>query len=291
MQLNKVSGMALGSLLALSGPVLAAGVPEKETSPDPNKIVQRMCDYLKSLDRFSFRAEITDDQVYTGGKKLQYAFETETFVQRPDKLRVNAEGDLVNKQFFLEGKTLTLYDPADKVYATVEVPADIEGALAKADQDLKFRVALADLASPKLCEHLAKGQTHALYVGSSKVRGIATDHVAFDRNDIQFQLWIATGEKPAPVKILINQKNLPAAPQWTAYVRDWNSAPQLKPGTFAFTAPTGVQKIKFAPPPAAQPATAQPAVVQPAVAQPAVAQPATAPEQPAAQPAKTGEKP
>ena len=65
MQLNKISGMALGSLLALSGQALAAGVPEKETSPDPNKIVQRMCDYLKSLDRFSFRAEITDDQVYT----------------------------------------------------------------------------------------------------------------------------------------------------------------------------------------------------------------------------------
>jgi len=280
MQLNKISGMALGSLLALSGQALAAGVPEKETSPDPNKIVQRMCDYLKSLDRFSFRAEITDDQVYTGGKKLQYAFETETFVQRPDKLRVNAEGDLVKKQFFLEGKTLTLYDPADKVYATVEVPADIEGALAKADQELKFRVALADLASPKLCEHLSKGQTHALYVGSSKVRGVTTDHLAFDRNDIQFQLWIALGEKPVPVKILINQKNLPAAPQWTAYVRDWNNAPQLKPGTFAFTAPTGVQKIKFVSPPApvSAPAAAQLKPVQPVA-------------EPAAQPAKTGEKP
>lgn len=276
MQLNKISGMALGSLLVISGSALAAETPHKETPPDPNKIVQRMCDYLKSLDRFSFRAEITDDQVYAGGKKLQYEFETETFVQRPDKLRINAEGDLINKQFFLDGKTLTLYDPADKVYATVEVPAGIEGALEHADQQLKFRVALADLASPKLCEHLSKGQTHALYVGSSKVRGVATDHLAFDRNDIQFQIWIATGEKPAPVKILINQKNLPATPQWTSYIRDWNNAPQLKPGTFAFTAPTGVQKIKFVPPAPTQP-TAQPAV-QPAA-------------QSAAPPAKTGEKP
>ena len=282
MRLNNISGIALGSLLALGGSAFAAETPQKETPPDPNKIVQQMCDYLKSLDRFSFRAEITDDQVYTGGKKLQYAFETETFVQRPDKLRVNAEGDLINKQFFLDGKTLTLYDPADKVYVSAEVPADIEGALAKADQELKFRVALADLASPKLCEHLAKGQTHALYVGSSNVRGVTTNHLAFDRNDIQLQIWIETGKKPTPAKILINQKNLPASPQWTAYLRDWNSAPQLKPGTFAFTAPTGVQKIKFAPPPpATQPAAAQPA---PVAAQPA--QP-----DPAVQPAKTGEKP
>ena len=264
MPFNTISSMALSGLILLSSPALAVETPKQETPPDPNQLVQRKCDYLKSLDRFSFRAEITDDQVYAGGKKLQYGFETETFMQRPDKLRINAEGDLLNKQFFLNGKTLTLYDPANKVYATTEVPADIEDALEHADQKLRFRVALADLTSPKLCEHLSKGQSHALYVGSSKVRGITTDHVAFDRKDIQFQLWIETGKKPLPLKILINQKNLPASPQWTAYLHDWNPAPQLKPDLFTFTAPPSVQRIKFAPPaqPAAQPTT-QP-TIQPA---------------------------
>ena len=271
MPFNRISGLALSGLVLLSSSALAAETPQKQTPPDPNQLVQRMCDYLKSLDRFSFRAEITDDQVYAGGKKLQYAFETETFVQRPDKLRVNAEGDLIDKQFFLNGKTLTLYDPADKVYATTEVPADIEGALENADQKLRFRVALADLASPKLCEHFRQGQRHALYVGSSKVRGVTTDHLAFDRNDIQFQLWIETGKKPVPVKIVINQKNLPASPQWTAILRDWNTAPPLKPDLFTFTAPAGVHAIKFAP--SSPPAPAQP------------------PTPPAAQPAQTGGKP
>ena len=122
-----------------------------------------------------------------------------------------------------------LYDPADKVYATTEVPADIEGALENADQKLRFRVALADLASPKLCEHFRQGQRHALYVGSSKVRGVITDHLAFDRNDIQFQIWIETGKKPVPLKIVINQKNLPASPQWTAVLRDWKDVYKRQP--------------------------------------------------------------
>ena len=43
-------------------------------------------------------------------------------MRRPDKLRVNADGDLVNKEFFFNGKTITLYDKNDKVYGTVEVP-------------------------------------------------------------------------------------------------------------------------------------------------------------------------
>ena len=245
MRSSRIASLALGGLVLLSGPVLAAETLRKETPPEPDQVVQRMCDYLKSLNRFSYRAEVTDDRVYSGGKKLQYAFELETFVERPDKLRVNAEGDRVDKQFFYDGKTLTLYSPAAKVYATVEAPPEIEGALEKADHDLKLRVALADLASPKLCEHLAKGQRHALYVGPSRVRGVPTDHLAFDRNDIQFQVWIETGSKPLPRKIVITQKNLPASPQWTAFLQDWNVSPQLKPGLFTFAAPAGARKIKF----------------------------------------------
>lgn len=259
MRSSRIAKLALGGLIVLSSPALAAETPQKETPPEPDQVVRRMCDYLKSQQRFSYRAEVTDDRVYAGGKKLQYAFDLEAFVERPDKLRVNAEGDRVNKQFFYDGKTLTLYSPATKVYATVEAPPEIEGALEKANHDLKLRVALADLASPKLCEHLAKGQRHALYVGPSRVRGVPTDHLAFDRNDIQFQIWVETGPKPLPRKIIITQKNLPASPQWTAYLQDWNVSPQLRPGLFTFEVPAGAQKIKFVPaPPPAAPAPAVP---------------------------------
>ena len=265
MQFNRIGGFALGGLVALSSPLPAAESARKPTLPDPNTVVQRMCDHLKSLDRFSFRAEITDDQVYAGGKRLQYSFDTETFVQRPDKLRVNALGDLIDKQVFLSGKTLTMYDPADKVYASVEVPADLEGALAHADQTLHFRIPLGDLASPRLCEHLAKGQVHALFVGASKVRGIPADHLAFDRNDMQFQVWVATGDKPLPLKLVITQKGLPGAPQWTAILSDWKAGQHEKADRFTFVPPSGVHQIRFAAPTPAQssPAAAAPAATAP----------------------------
>ena len=273
MRLKSNSRVALGCLVLLSGPMLAAAAPEKGSAPDPDKIVAGMCAYLKSLDRFSFRAEVTDDEVYTGGKKLQFAFATETFVERPDKLRVDAAGDLFDKQFLFDGKTLTLVDVGEKVYASVPAPGDIEGALAKADGELRFRVPLGDLASVRLCEHLAKGQGHALFVGPSKVGGVATEHLAFDRADIQFQLWVATGDRPLPMKILINQKNLPAAPQWTAVLSDWKTAAKLKPDTFTYNPGPGVKQIKFAPPPP-PPAAAK-----------------TPDSGPAMTPAPTGEKP
>lgn len=262
MRPESIRRAALGCLVFLTVPAAAgaapASNPKPDAVPDPNRLVTEMCSYLKSLDRFSFRAEVTEDQVYTGGKKLQFGFSIQTFVQRPDRLRVNAKGDRLDKQVFLDGKTLTLFEPEAKLFASAPAAGDIEATLARADRELRLRVPLADLASPNLCAHMGKGQAHALYVGRSTVGGVETAHLAFDRADIQYQVWIATSGKPLPMKVLINQKRLPAAPQWTAVLSDWQTAPRLKQGLFTFTPPAGAKQVQFAPPPPPQ-APAKPA--------------------------------
>ncbi|MFA4902778.1 MAG: DUF2092 domain-containing protein [Desulfobaccales bacterium] len=211
----------------------------------PEKILQEACDLLKSAKQFSFKAEITDDRVYTGGKKLQFAFDLQAYVQRPDKLRINAAGDMENKEFFLDGKTLTLYDKPHNVYATMEAPATIDAAMDKASKEYGLRVALADLTSENAYTLATKGTKHTLYVGEGLVRGVKCHHLAFDRDKIQWQIWIDAGEKPLIRKLLITQKKLPAEPQWTAYFADWNFSPQLTDNLFVFTPPEGAKQIKF----------------------------------------------
>ena len=46
-------------------------------------------------------------------------------------------------------------------------------------------------------------------------------------------------------KLIINQKRLPAEPQWTAYFTDWNLAPQLSDSLFVFSPPDKAVKAKF----------------------------------------------
>jgi hypothetical protein len=227
--------------------VPAPQAPKAAPEPDPRQLLQQMCDFLKSQNQFTYKAEVVDDQVYQGGKKLQYGIDMETYVRRPDRLRVNAEGDLVNKQFFFDGKTITLYDKDDNVYGILEVPADIESALEKANKEFGVRVALTDLASPNLSEFLDKRIKHSLYVGLSKVRGVTCHHLAFDGDEAQFQVWIEAGDKPLPRKVVMTNEKSPGSPEWMAYLYDWNFAPQLNDNLFAFTPPQGAEKIKFVP--------------------------------------------
>jgi hypothetical protein len=215
-------------------------------APDPRQVLQKMCDFLKSQQQFSYKAEVVDDQVYQGGKKLQYGVDMETFVRRPDRLRVNAEGDLVDKQFYFDGQNITLYDKDHNVYGVLAVPPDIESALQKASKEFGVRVALTDLASPNLWDFLNKRIKDAVYVGLHKVRGVPCHHLALDGDMAHLQVWVEAGDKPLPRKVLMTGKEL-GSPEWMAYLYDWNLTPQLPDNLFVFTPPKGAEKIKFIP--------------------------------------------
>jgi len=227
--------------------------PATAPEPDPRQILAKMCVFLKSQQQFTFKAEVADDQVYYGGKKLQYGMDMEIMVRRPDHLRVNAEGDLVNKQLFFNGKTITLYDRNQNVYGVMTVPADIEGALEKANRDFGLRVALTDLASPRLCELLTRRIHHALYVGLHKVRGVPCHHLSLDSEAAQMQVWVEAGDRPVPRKVVITHKLSTGSPQWSAYIYDWNFSPRLPDELFVFNPPQGAEKVKFLPVQAAKP--------------------------------------
>jgi hypothetical protein len=171
----------------------------------------------------------------------------EAFFRRPDKLRINGDGDVESKQLIFDGKTLTLYDKDKNHYGALEIAGDIDAALEKAGKEYGVRVGLAELGANRLAEHANQGLTNALYVGESKVRGVPCHHLAFDKEKVHYQVWIDAGDKPLLRKVVVTQKQLPSGPQWTAYFSDWNFAPQLADNLFTFTPPEGAQKIKFMP--------------------------------------------
>jgi hypothetical protein len=248
MRASKIWKVAIMGLFLMGCTAAAFGeqaVP-REKEPDPLVVLKEACDYLKSLQQFSFHSEIIDEQVYLEGKKLRYGIDMDTFVKRPDMLRVNAVGDIVNKQFYFNGKTITLYDENAKIFARADVPPDIEAALEKASKDLDVRVALTDLASPKLWDLVSKKIEHSLYVGMSQVRGVPCHHLAFDNSNVHLEVWIDTGANPLLRKIVLDHIKVEGSPEWTAYLSDWETDAHLANAMFNFVPPSGVGKVKFA---------------------------------------------
>ena len=88
------------------------------------KLLKTSTAYLAAQKQFSVNARSTIEAVLESGQKLQFDSAATLSVQRPNKLRAERRGDLVDQVFAYDGKSLTLYNPGQKYYAAL-----IDGAL------------------------------------------------------------------------------------------------------------------------------------------------------------------
>jgi hypothetical protein len=171
-------------------PVRSAEAPKKvkapEIEPKATEVLKQMCDYLKNLQQFSVQAEITEDVLLTFGQRIQYSRIVEAWVRRPDRFRAESVGDTDNRQFFYDGKTITLMDRSKNFYTNMTAPPEIDAALEHGIKAFNLRAPLADLIYTKAFEYLTEGALSGFYVGLSKVQGVTCHHLAFREKDIDW---------------------------------------------------------------------------------------------------------
>ena len=64
--------------------------------------------------------EVTGERVLADGQKLQHTATASMDVVRPNKLRVRMVSPRSERELIFDGKTVTLFTPAQKYYSTVE---------------------------------------------------------------------------------------------------------------------------------------------------------------------------
>ncbi|MGB5570556.1 MAG: DUF2092 domain-containing protein [Sedimenticolaceae bacterium] len=60
-------------------------------------------------------------------------------------------------------------------------------------------------------------------IGSGVIGGVECDHLAFRAKEVDWQIWIAQGERVYPCRYTITSKLLNGGPQYSIQVRAWKS--------------------------------------------------------------------
>ncbi len=245
-----IIGIFIFSCQLMLAPAWSAEPPKKSTVPDIEpkamEVLKQMCDYLKDLKQFSVQAEITEDVLLTSGQRIQYSRSVEASVRRPDRFRAESVGDTDTRQFFYDGKTITLLDKSKNFYTTIAAPPEIDAALEHGIKAFNLRAPLADLIYTRAYEYLTEGVLSGFYVGLSKVQGVPCHHLAFRDKDIDWQIWIEDSQTLLPKKFLITDKTAQGL-QFTAVFTKWNTSPKLEDSLFTFVAPEKAEKIDILP--------------------------------------------
>jgi hypothetical protein len=239
-----IAACALLAVAGLSRPALAqpAGI-----DPQAEKLLKDSLAYLARQKHFSVETRSTIEAVLKTGQKLQFDNTVTLSVQRPNKVRVERKGELVDQVFYYDGKSLTLYNPEQKYYATVDAPGTLEAMMDYARDKLDIIAPAGDLIYSNAYEILMQDATSGFVVGESLIEGARCDHLAFRNPDVDWQIWIQQGKQPLPRKFVITTKDVAGSPEFAIVMTKWNLAPKLSDRTFTFTPPKDAKKVDFLP--------------------------------------------
>src|SRR5262245_25898105 len=210
--------------------------------------IKRTSDFLSSQKQFSLTVDIGFDTVQDWGQKIEYGETRRVTVRRPDRFRVDTtDRDGSVSVLVFDGKELAYFDSADNAYATVAKPGSINDAAAYFANDLGMRLPMGAILSGQLPQIVANWAQTVRYVDQSSIMGVACDHLAFQGNWEDVQMWIARGDKPLLQRMVITYKRADGKPQFWAQVREWNLSPEVTDALFTFTPPAGAVKVAFVP--------------------------------------------
>ena len=238
---------AFGLLVLLTAGATEIRAQSPTVDPAATQILKRMTDYLGNLKNFSVHTQNTLEDLLDSGHRVDFDVSASMIVSRPNKLHAARKGELIDQIFYYDGKTLTLYNPSDKVYATEPAPASIEELLDFARESLRLTVPAADLVYRYAFAILMQDVNMAIVVGKAVINGVKCDHLLFSRPGVDFQVWVADGDRPLPYKYVVTDTETPARISITTVMSDWNLAPAVADTKFIFVPPQGAKKINFMP--------------------------------------------
>jgi hypothetical protein len=209
--------------------------------------LKQMTEFLDGLPQFSVQTQSTLEELHVSGHRVDKDLAANVTVKRPNKLRAARAGGLMDQRFFYDGKTLTLYNPVEKVYASEAAPNTIEGMIDFARETVGILLPAADLLYRNAFPLLMQDVTLAAVVGKTVVGGVECDHLLFSRPDVDFQVWIAEGSQPFPRKYVVTETGTPALLSITTVFSDWNTAPAVEDAQFTFVPPKDADAIHFLP--------------------------------------------
>ncbi len=241
------TGPALSLLLALAAVVAVGQTPETAPDVDPEveEIMRAWSDAAAERQAFRFEVVDTIEEVLETGETVDFSHRRTGLMRRPDRLRIISSGDIVNRELWFDGTTVTLYDGDDNVYGQVEIPGTVEEMMDTLIERYGVSTPLADLLSTNPREVMSAEMQTAHYLGPGMVGDHDCDHLAFTGENVDWQIWIDAGEVPQLRKLAITYKLLEGEPKYTVVIESVTPLSDVSEDEFAFEPPEGADEIEI----------------------------------------------
>ena len=131
------------------------------------------------------------------------------------------------------------------IYATEQVPGDLDAAIDDVLDRLEINVPLANLFYADPYATLIGTAHWGRQVGLHQVRGVECIHLAFVADGLDWQIWIDAGKQPLPRKLVVDYRDQPGSPSYSATLTSWQINPKLAKDFAGFTPSPSETNVEF----------------------------------------------
>jgi len=207
--------------------------------------VQAMSEYLAAQDAISFSYDASLDVVTPENQKLALASSGAVALKRPDKLQATRSAGFADVAMLFDGKTLTILSKNQNKYTQVDIPGSI-AHLVDVMRDKHGRpLPAADLLLSNSYDVLMEGVEDIKDLGSGVIGGVECDSLAFRSKEVDWQIWIAHGDKPYPCRYVITSKSVPNGPSYSIQFSNWKTGKAVAKSSFEFKNASKASKVDF----------------------------------------------
>jgi hypothetical protein len=231
------------ALTLLAWSAMSAGTVADEFQA--RRILKSMADYVGAQKTLSFDYDVNLEIVTTDRQKLSLASSGSVALSRPDKARVTRSGGFVDIDTVFDGKTLTMLAKNRNVYVQVETPGSLDQLSETLHRKYDRPLPAADLFVTTAYDQLMAGVTNVKDLGSGVIGGTECDYFAFRGAEVDWQIWIAHGNRPYPCRYVITSKQVTDGPQYSIQIRNWKTGAEVVATDFNFKPPANARRIEM----------------------------------------------
>lgn len=205
--------------------------------------LKAMSDYLTAQGALSFDYDSVLEIVTREDQKIALTSSGSVMLKRPDMIRATRSGGFADVEINFDGKTLTMLGKNLNIYAQQEVPGTVDHLIDELRDKHNRPLPAADLLMANPYDALMVDVVDVKDIGSGVVGGVECDHFAFRAKEVDWQIWIAQGERPYPCRYTITSKLVSGGPQYTIQVRDWKAGGEVAATDFTFKNASDAKKV------------------------------------------------
>jgi len=222
--------------------LLGTSTGARADEADAKRILKSMSDYVAAQKAISFDYDAILEVITDDGQMLELASSGTLVLNRPDKIRVTRSGGFADVEMSFDGKTLTLLGRNLNLYAQKDVPGTIDDLV---DELLSQNRPLpaADLLLKDSYTVLMLDVVDIKDLGSAVIGGVECDYFAFRAKEVDWQIWIAQGDRPYPCRYVINSVFMDGEPQYSIQFRNWKTGDGVAATDFSFKNRTNARKV------------------------------------------------